>query len=112
MTILVCLGKTPDTWWQVTNAIGNEVLSRAEALATDEEVRTAVFEGKVFQSLALYEMESSLRERVWRVIEHAARSAAEAAPADWSPQVIAHVAQLAQEMEARRLDPDRPGPWP
>jgi hypothetical protein len=112
MTILVCLGETPDTWWQAKNSIGDRVLSRAEALAADDDVRKVVFEGKIVQTLTLYDLEPGLRERVWRVVERAARAVAEDESADWPPATISHVADLAREMEARWLDPDRPGVWP
>jgi hypothetical protein len=37
VTILICLGAEPDTWWQAKNVIGREVLRlAAESAATDE----------------------------------------------------------------------------
>lgn len=112
MTVLICLGPTPDTWWHAKNAIGDRILGRAELLARDDDVRKAVREGKISQSLILYELESELRERVWQVVEEAARAVADAEPADWPQETIAHVAELARELEARRGEPDRPGAWP
>lgn len=112
MTVLICLAPSPDTWWQAKNAIGDRVLSHAEMLARDDDVRTVVFEGKISQALIVYELESELRERVWHVVEEAARAVAGAEPADWPQETIAHVADLAREMEARRREPCRPGAWP
>ena len=112
MTVLICLGPTPDTWWQAKNAIGDRVLSRAEMLARDDDVRRVVFEAKISQALILYELEFELRSRVWRVVEEAARSVVTAEPTDWPDETIAHVDDLAREMEARRVEPDRPGAWP
>ena len=112
MTVLICLGPTPDTWWQAKNAIGDRVLSRAETLARDDDVRSVVFEAKISQALILYELESELRGRVWDVVEEAARSIVTADPTDWPHETIAHVDDLAREMEALRVQPDRPGAWP
>lgn len=114
MTILVCLGPTPDTWWQAKNWIGRQVLDRAEQLALDEDAKAAIFMGNVVQTLTLYEMDSPLRERVWATVEQAAKEIsieAEADPDTWPRGSIDHVADLAHEMEARRNDPDRPGAW-
>ena len=115
MTILVCLGSTPDTWWQARNWIGRQVLDRAEQLAPDEDARKAIFMGHVVQTLAVYEMDSPLRERVWMTVEQAAKQISiEAAvdPDSWPREWMEHVAELAREMEARRHEPDRPGAWP
>src|SRR5690242_7713772 len=73
VTIILCLGSTPDTWWQAKNWIGRQVLDRAERLAPDEASRKAIFEGQLFQSLNLFDIASPLRERVWTAVEAAAR---------------------------------------
>ena len=73
MTIVVCLGPTPDTWWQAKNAIGDRVLERAEQIAPDEVARKAISEGKLFQALNLNELAPPLKGRVWEAIEEAAR---------------------------------------
>jgi hypothetical protein len=115
VTILVCLGPTPDTWWQAKNWIGRQVLDRAEQLAPDEDVKAAIFMGNVVQTLTLYEMASPLREHVWATLEQAAKEIsieAEADPDTWPREWMEHVAELAREMEAQRDDPDRPGAWP
>lgn len=125
MSIIVCLGETPDTYWQASNDMADLVLDRAQELATDEEAREAIAIGQAVHTLFLYEMASPLKERVWQAVEEAARqlaaeALAEAAPKwDWHPATQAaprswadHVGELAREMEARRLDPGRPGAWP
>lgn len=115
MTILVCLGPTPDTWWQAKNWIGRQVLDRAEQLAPDEEAKNAIVMGQVVQTLSLYDMASPLKERVWTTVELAAKQISVEAVADadaWPRDWMEHVAELAREMEARRDEPDRPGAWP
>jgi len=115
MSIIVCLGPTPDTWWQAKNWIGRQVLDRAEQLAPDEAVRKVIFEGKIFQSLDLDALGPPHRERVWVAVETAAHQiSVEAAgdPDTWPREWMEHVAELAHEMEAQRGEPDRPGAWP
>lgn len=115
MTILVCLGPRPDTWWQAKNEIGRRVLDRAEELSGDAETRQAIFDGKIAQSLDLNRIDPLLRERVWYAVEAAAKQIAAEPPiddTDWLPDWTEHVRDLAGEMQTRRDSPDRPGPWP
>lgn len=115
MSIVVCLGPTPETWWQAKNWIGGQVLHRAETLAPDEAAREVIFNGQIFQSLDLHDLPSPLRERVWEAVETAAQQISIEAAADpetWPREWMEHVAELAHEMEARRSEPDRPGAWP
>ena len=114
MTILVCLGSTPDTWWQAKNLIGRAVLEKAEQFATNEAARQAIVVGSAVHSLDLDNIAQPLKEQVWQAVEHAAAEVANAPPVDddWPPEWVAHVADLAREMEARRQSPGRPGAWP
>jgi hypothetical protein len=91
VTILVCLGQTPDTWRQATNVIGHTVLSCAEARAADDDVRTVVFDGKIFHDLDLYDLEPR-----------------------FAAACLATGRGGRQDRHGRtqRLDPDRPGAWP
>ena len=114
MTVLVCLGPTPDTWWQAKNAIGLAVLVKAEQLAANQAAREAIVIGGAVQSLDLDDIAPPLKAQVWLAVERAAAEIATAPPVevDWPPEWIAHVADLASEMEARRQSPGRPGAWP
>jgi hypothetical protein len=105
VTILVCLGATPETWWQAKNWVARQVLERAEQLAPDEAARTAIVEGRVLQSLDLGGMASPLQERVWSAVEEAAKQVSAEAAADpdtWPRDWAEHVAELARELEAHR----------
>jgi hypothetical protein len=65
--------------------------------------------------LDIHEIEPPLREQVWQAVEQAARDASNEPPGAsplWPQDWIDHVADLAREMKAQRLDPDRPGAWP
>lgn len=112
MTLLVCLGSTPDTWWQGTNELGSRLLRRAEELASDADVAAALATGGVASTLALNEMEPKLGERVWAAVEVAARQLSSERSDDVSQEWADHLAELAEEMELRRTDPERPGRWP
>lgn len=115
MTVLVCLGPTPDTWWQAKNTIGWALLERAAQVAPNEAAREAIMVGSNVHMLDFGDLEPPLREQVWLAVEESARTvAAEASDESyrWPPRWIAHVDELAREMEARRLQPDRPGAWP
>ena len=114
MTVLVCLGATPDTWWQARNSLGWSLLERAAEAAPNEAAREAITVGSAVHSLDFNGMESPLREQVWHVVEHAARQLSAEVPGPpplWPADGLDHVAELAREMEARRLEPDRPGVW-
>jgi hypothetical protein len=75
-------------------------------------VAAALETGGVFQSLALYEMEPELRDRVWDSVEMAARQLSTEIGDDFPQDWVDHLAELADEMELRRFDPERPGRWP
>lgn len=114
VTVLICLGPTPDTWWQVRNSLGWSLLDRAAQAAPDEGVREAIVVSSAVQNLDLHGMESPLREQVWQAVEETARLVASESPGPpplWPAEWLAHVGELAREMEARRLDRDRPGVW-
>ena len=112
MTILVCLGSTPQTWWQAKNVIGKHVLDRAASIAEDESARDAINLGTILQLLAIHETASPLREQIWQAVERAAVEVHDEPPQDWRRDEIDHVGELAREMQARRDDPARPGVWP
>lgn len=114
MTILVCLGETPDTWWQAKNSTGGPLLDRAAELSADEETRDAILVGRYAHALILNEMVAPLKERVWDAVEAAAAEIAAEAPPEGAERTpwAEHVAELAREMKARRTDPGRPGAWP
>jgi hypothetical protein len=116
VTILVCLGPTPETWWQAKNLLGETVLDRAEELATDEVTQKAIFDGKVAQALDIHGLAAAVRERVWAAVEEAAKQVSTSPQtlpngSDWPTESIQHVAELGREMELRRRVPDRPGIW-
>jgi hypothetical protein len=115
VTVLVCLGPTPDTWWQTRNSLGWNLLEKAARAAPNEDAREAIMRGSAFHTLDLEAMESPLREQVWQAVEETARQFSRETPGPpplWPSEWLEHVADLAREMEARRLDPDRPGTWP
>jgi hypothetical protein len=115
VTVLICLGPTPDTWWQTRNSLGWSLLERAAQVAPNEGAREAIMRGSAFQTLDLTAMESPLREQVWQAVEETARQVSRETPGPaplWPAEWLEHVADLAREMEAHRLDPDRPGAWP
>ena len=95
--------------------MGRDLLEQAAQVAPNEAAREAIVVGSATQLLDIYEIESPLREQVWQAVEEAARNASNevpGAPPRWPQEWIDHVEVLAREMEARRLDPDRPGAWP
>src|SRR3954452_10496160 len=103
MTVLVCLGSTPDTWWQAKNVIGRAVLEKAEQLAISEAAREAIVTGSAMDSLDLDNIAPPVKDEVWLAVERAAAEITIAPPADgdWPPEWTAHVAELASEMHAR-----------
>ena len=90
-------------------------MEKAAQVAPNEAAREAIVIGSAMHMLDIYEIESPLREQVWHAVEEAAREASNEVPGPsplWPQEWIDRVADLAREMEARRLDPNRPGVWP
>jgi hypothetical protein len=90
------------------------LLERAAQAAPSDAAREAIIVGSAAHNLDLNGMESPLREQVWEVVEETARrvsTEASGPPPLWPAEWLDHVAELAREMEARRLDPDRAGAW-
>jgi hypothetical protein len=115
VTILVCLGESPDTWWQAQNVIAGELLDAALYIAPTEEARNAISLGKAYNCLNLLALSSPLREQVWDAVEQAAERFATDPTLhhhEWPEDWLARVTELHHEMAARRVDPARPGAWP
>jgi len=114
VTVLICLGPTPDTWWQARNTVGWSLLERAAQAAPNEAARDAIMVGSAVHALDLEGMESPLREQLWQAVEQTARHVSNETPGPpplWPAEWLEHVADLTREMEARRVEPDRPGAW-
>jgi hypothetical protein len=114
VTVLICLGPTPDTWWQARNSFAWSLLERAAQAAPNEAARDAILLGSAVHDLDLHGMESPLREQVWEVVEETAREISREEPGPsplWPAEWLDHLAELVREMQARRLAPDQPGPW-
>jgi hypothetical protein len=112
MALLVCLGETPDT---VSNTIGRVLLDRAQLVVDDEEARETIVRGVAFSTLHIDELDSPLKEKVWAAVEQAAKQLSSEAPragSTWPSGWTEHVGELWREVEARRVDPARPGAWP
>lgn len=114
MSVFIWLGPTSDTWWNAKNSLGRALLDSAAQATPNDAVREAIVVGRHMHLLDLGDMELPLREEVWEVIEQTARrvsSEAPGLPPLWPVESLGHVADLAREIEGRRLNPDRPGPW-
>jgi hypothetical protein len=80
MTVLICLGPTPDTWSQAKNTLGWGLLEKAAQVAPNEAAREAILVGSYMHMIDLDEMESPLREQVWQTVEQTAREVSSEAP--------------------------------
>jgi len=90
VTVLICLGPTPDTWWQAKNTIGWALLERAAQVAPNEAVRETIMVGSNVHMLDFDDMEPPLREQVWQAVEESARRVAAEAHSEpynkWPPR--------------------------